>query len=111
LGLFLELGGGEWTVNDWRYVCGLVLTLALLAIGNIFQWPRPLRILERYVWGVGSILVGYAVWLGLTLLFWKLATFAILGGALVGLLYWYKETRNLKARLREAADASAHDDH
>jgi membrane associated rhomboid family serine protease len=110
LGRFLELGGGEWTVNDWRYLCGLGLTVGLLMFGNLFPWPRELRLLERYVWGVGSILAGYAVWLGLTLMFWKLAAFAVIGGVFVGLLYWYKRDRNQTIRLQGQSDAPAPDD-
>ena len=102
LGLFAQLGGGEWNVETWRFITGLVATASLLAIGHLFPWPRRLRQIESYTYGVASILIGYAIWLGLGGTFWRLCAFAVAGGVVVGLLYWYEATRNAQIRARSS---------
>ena len=111
MGLFATVGGeSEWTVNTWRFIAGLIATMGLLGVGHLFRWPRKLKEVEAYTYGVASILLGYAIWLGIGLIWWQLCAFAAAGGIVVGLLYWYERDRNLTIRV-EQPDAPAHDDH
>ncbi len=73
-----------------QFVFGLTVTTGLLLIGHWAPWPRKLRRLEAYTYGVTSILAGQAVWLGLQHE-WQLllssAAFAGVGGVVVGSAY------------------------
>lgn len=41
---------------------GALLTVLVLAVGHWFPWPRRLSRIQAYVYGVSSILAGFAVW-------------------------------------------------
>ena len=62
-------------------LAGVLLTVALLAVGHWFPWVRPLSLIRRYVYGVASIVAGFTVWrlvFGLGLVLAGLADWSIL---------------------------------
>ena len=71
---------------------GAVLMSLLLLVGHYFNWTRPLSRIQRYVFGVTSILAGFATW---RLLDgdWQtpagLAILSLTAGAVVALAYWW----------------------
>lgn len=62
---------------------GLTVTGLALLVGHWFPWPRRLHRLAAYCYGVASIGVGTAIWLGLRgewVLLGELVLFAVVGG-------------------------------
>ena len=51
-------------MSEW-YLVGLGCTVLLLAVGHWFPWPRGLRRIQAYIYGVVAILVGVGIWLGM----------------------------------------------
>ena len=51
------------STTEWLCLAGgAVLSGLLLAVGHWFPWPRRLRRMEAYTYGVGSIWVGFSLW-------------------------------------------------
>jgi hypothetical protein len=72
------------------FIAGLLITGSLLAIGHWFPWPKRLPRLAAYAYGVGCLLIGQAVWLtptGQAALWWRLAAFAAVAGAVTAGCY------------------------
>jgi len=96
--------------NGATLLAGAILTGLLLAVGHWFPWPRTLDRISAYVYGVLSILAGFALW-RLLLADWQtvvgLVTICCAGGATVKAAYkidgWVIEIR--KANKIEATDA------
>lgn len=66
---WLDLGG---------FVLGMMLTVAVLMIGHWFPWVESLSLVQRYVYGVSAIIIGFTGWR---------LTFGVLA-ALAGLADW-----------------------
>ena len=85
---------------DPQYLEGIIWTVLALWLGHWFKWPRKLRILESYTYGVTAIYLGILTWIGWGPLFIKLLAFPIVAGVAVGLAYLYDDYRNAKIRAR-----------
>lgn len=56
----LQIDPVVWT---WAtLIAGALLTALVLAVGHWFPWPRTLDRISAYVYGVLSILAGFALW-------------------------------------------------
>ena len=91
-------------MTEWYFV-GLGATALLLAVGHWFPWPRGLRRLQAYVYGVAAILVGCAIWLGMHgewLILAGVVGIAAAGGIVTGATYWLDD---IVTRLRKADKA------
>lgn len=94
---------------DKIFYLGLAITGLLLALGHWFPWPQRLHRLLAYIYGVASILVGTAIWLG-----WQgqwvivggLAAIALLGGAVTVGCYGVDWALNAWAKLRAGDDGA-----
>lgn len=97
-----------WTLGT--LAGGALLTALVLAVGHWFPWPQPLDRIPTYIYGVVSILAGFALWRVLNL-DWEtplgLVGISSAGGLIVILAYkvdgWVLAIR--KARKAEATDA------
>jgi len=91
-------------------IAGAMLTALVLAVGHWFPWPQTLDRVSAYVYGVLSILAGFALWRFLNA-DWRtiigLVIICCAGGATVVLAYridgWVLAIR--QARKIEATDA------
>lgn len=91
-------------------IAGAILTALVLAVGHWFPWPRTLDRISAYVYGVLSILAGFALWRLLNT-DWQtvagLVAICCAGGGTVKMAYkidgWVIEIR--KAHKIEATDA------
>jgi hypothetical protein len=81
-------------ISMWRFAFGLTVTGLTLAFGHYFAWVRELKRTSAYIYGVGAIYLGIAVWLFPSPLFLLLCAFPAMGGAVVLLAYDYDERRN-----------------
>lgn len=77
-----------WQVST--LIAGGLLTALVLALGHWFPWTRNLNRIEAYIYGVASIIAGYATWRFLNH-DWRtvlgLATIAIIAGLTVVIAY------------------------
>lgn len=85
-------------MNILRYCSGLFVTAALLTVGHWFPWPRPLRRIESYTYGVVSILAGIAVWIGFSEAWFAIAGFALIGGLVTAGATLYDHVMNWRVR-------------
>ena len=85
---------------DPRYVGGIIVTVLALWLGHWFKWPRKLRVLESYTYGVGAIYLGILMWMGWQPMYAKLLAFPLVAGAAVGIAYLYDDYRNAKIKAR-----------
>ena len=95
---------------EWYFV-GVGTTALLLAVGHWFPWPRGLRRLQAYVYGVAAILVGCTIWLGMHgewLILAGVVGIAAAGGIVTCLTYWVDD---IVTRLRKADKAEKLVDH
>jgi len=91
-------------------IAGSVLTGLLLALGHWFPWPRQLRWLHRYTYGVAAIWIGFALWRLLNadwLTVVGLIIIAGAGGFTVIVTYWLDDKI---AAIRKAYKAEATDE-
>ena len=94
---------------EWLIV-GTSTTAFLLLLGHWARCPRPMPRLWRYVYGVASINVGFAIWQFVGEQDWVtvagLATISAAGGLAVFVAYGWDGVVNAvsKARKAEAAD-------
>jgi len=91
-------------------VAGGVLTGLLLALGHWFPWPRQLRWIHRYTYGVLAFWTGFALWRLLATDWITVAGLLIIaaaGGVTVVIAYWIDDKI---ARLRQADKAAATDE-
>ena len=103
---FAPLHSEELVEFDTHYLAGIVGTVLLLWLGHWFKWPRKLRVLESYTYGVTAIYVGIWAWIGWCPMFCQLLAFPLVAGAAVGAAYLYDDYRNakIKARLTNVRD-------
>jgi Tfp pilus assembly protein PilO len=91
-------------------IAGALLTALVLAVGHWFPWPQKLDRISAYVYGVLSILAGFALWRLLNA-DWQVVVGLVIiccaGGLTVILAYridgWVLAIR--KAQKAEATDA------
>ena len=91
-------------------VAGGTLTVLLLAIGHWFPWPQPLSRIRCYVYGTGSIWLGFTLWRVLNgdwITPAGLLGISIAGGFTVVLAY---KTDKYVLKVRKADKAEAADD-
>ena len=91
-------------MSEWYFV-GVGATALLLAVGHWFPWPRGLRRLQAYVYGVAAILAGCTIWLGMHgewLILAGVVGIAAAGGIVTCLTYWLDD---IITRLRKADKA------
>lgn len=89
------------------FFLSLAITALLLAMGHWAPWPSRLHRLAAYAYGVASILVGAAIWLGLLgqwAVLGGLAAFALIGGATTAGCYGVDWVLNAWARRRAGHD-------
>lgn len=96
--------------NGVTLIAGALLTALVLAVGHWFPWPRTLDRISAYVYGVLSILAGFALWRLLNADWVTVAGLVVIccsGGGMVVLAYridgWVLAIR--KAHKAEATDA------
>lgn len=91
-------------------LAGAILTALVLAVGHWFEWPRKLTRIEAYIYGVLSLLAGFALWRGLNRDWCSplgLLLICGVGGLTVVAAYGWD---SLMARSRQARRAAAIDD-
>jgi hypothetical protein len=104
----LQIDPVVWT---WATLgAGALLTALVLAVGHWFPWPRTLDRIPAYIYGVVSILAGFALWRLLNADWQTVVGLVIIccaGGTTVVLAYqidgWVLAIR--QARKAEATDA------
>jgi hypothetical protein len=89
-----------------RFFFGLAFTALLLLVGHWFPWFRRLSRIQAYAYGVGSLLIGEAIWLVPSNwpLWLGLILFAGVAGAAVCLAYLIDWVQNMLARDLGATD-------
>jgi hypothetical protein len=89
---------------DHHLASGLTITGLLLALLHWLPWRRKLHRLTAYGMGLGAVLIGQAVWLGLTIQLARIAAFYAVGGFVVMATYAYDWQANARIRMQQAND-------
>jgi len=93
-----------------RLVSGAVLTALLLAVGHWFPWVKPLSRVHAYIYGVGAIVAGFALWQLLSGTWMTVVGLLIICGAGGGTVIVAYRVDGVVKRLRQAHMAERGDD-
>jgi hypothetical protein len=88
---------------------GALLTMCLLIIGHWFPWVTELPRVKAYVYGVSSILAGFALWRFLNSEWVTVAGLAAICCAGGGVVMWAYQRDEHVRRIRQALKAEAED--
>ena len=87
------------TSLEWvRFGAAVAITALALIAEHYYFFGQRLSYLKRYVWGVGTLWAGLAIWLAPAPIFWLSLAFPLFGGLAVRWAYYDDAERNRAIR-------------